>query len=353
MSSPSPQRYAVTDALHQHMPAYSVALPPGWSAWSAVTWNLQHTAQPVTLHCVLRDPATLRAIEFWPLLSLFWIDPDLGLVAPNTPRFGQIALPPMLAADLLARWLLPQIRGRQPGYQLVDLRPSPELPARFGAAAFDPSTEGVTARVAYHDGATPMEEEFVAVKVLRTCPTTGPLGGATQINWGFERVASFRAPRGGLDPLRDLFWQVVDSVEINPGWAALAQSIQQQLNSQFQGQVMAQYAARQEAQQQHQAAMQHLHAAAQQGQQAFEQRMAAPAPGFADAGLDRNEAFRDVLGGERTYHDDSNLAQQSKHAAAFAYVFTDGQGHYQYSNDPLFDPNVNSAQTWALMREKK
>ena len=349
----STERYVVRDSLHQGMAVFSLRPPAGWQAWSQVTWNLAHTSHPVSVHALLHDPESGRAIEFLPVASLCWVDPDYGLMRPNEARLGQIALPPMPAGDLMAQWLLPQVRGHHPGFTLLGIRSSPELMERFGMQVWDAYPEGVTARVSWYDRGVPMEEEFVAVKVLRTCPTSGPLGGATQINWGFERIASYRAPLGGLDAARELFWQVSATVQLDPAWVQLAQSLQQQLNSQHQGQVMALYAERQQAQSEHQAWMQHQHAVSEQSQQRFHERMAARPTDAPATGMDRNEQFRDALGGERTYHDDFYTeAQQSKHSANHAFVWTDHQGHYQYSDDPLFDPNVGASQSWSLMREK-
>lgn len=345
-------RYTVSDPMHQGMPVYALAIPEGWAPWSEVLWNLQHTAQPVTLRCVVRDPASPRAMEFWPTLSLFWVEPDMGFVAPDTFRNGQVALPPMPAAELMARWLLPRVRGSLPGFQITAVQHGPDLAQRFSLDPWDGQPEGVVARVTYQDQGAWVDEEFAAVKVLRACPTTGPLGGATQLNWGFERLASFRAERGGLDALRPVFWQAVASVQVNPRWTQLAAQVAQQLNSQYQGAIMAEFAHRQQAIQQHQQWMDHMHAVQARSQEAFNARMAPPPPSPGEAPRERYEQVNDLLGGERTYYDDTKLSGESKHPAGYQYVFTDGQGHYQYSNDPLFDPNVNASQTWTLMREK-
>ncbi len=349
----SSERYVVRDALHQDMAVYSLCLPERWQARSEVTWNLAHTAHPITLRSIVYDPASPHAMEYWPAASLYWIDPDYGMLRPNEPRLGQVALPPTSAAELMGTWLLPQVRGRMPGFTLLGVQPSPEVIGRFGVQAWDAQPEGVTARIAYEDRGVPVEEEFVAVKVLRTCPTTGPLGGATQINWGFERIASYRAPRGSLDAVRALFWEMNATVQINPAWTALAGSVQQALNSEHQGQVMARYAQMQNAQREHQAQMQQMHSAHAQNQQRFDERMAARPADAAGSSMDRNEQFRDALGGERTYHDESvTEAKQSKHSANHTFVWTDQQGRYQYSDDPMFDPNVGGSMSWVLMRER-
>lgn len=349
----SAQPYFVRDALHGGLAVYAVTPPTGWNAWSEVRWELTHTAQPVTVRCELRDPTGARTITHWPIASLYWVVPELGMVRPGAMRNGQVCMPPTSAGELLARWILPQVRGHLPGFAITEVRPSPELPQRFQMQAWDAQPEGVTARVFYEESGALFEEEFVAVKVLRTCPTSGPFGGATQINWGFERIASFRAPRGRLDPARETFWRVNDTVRINPEWLTLSQSVAQQLNSQYQGAIIQRYEEMQQAQQAHDAEMQQRAAAHEASQRRFEARMAAPTSAGA-APMDRNEAFRDLLGGERTYHDDFYAeAQQSKHAAGWEYVFTDGQGNYRYSNDPNYDPNVGSSQTWVPMRERR
>jgi hypothetical protein len=34
-------------------------------------------------------------------------------------------------------------------------------------------------------------------------------------------------------------------------------------------------------------------------------------------------------------------------------MWTDGQGNYRPSNDPNFNPNINSGSTWTLMQKKQ
>ena len=40
----------------------------------------------------------------------------------------------------------------------------------------------------------------------------------------------------------------------------------------------------------------------------------------------------------------------SEHSYANRYHWTDGQGSYQHSNDPTFDPNQGSNQSWQQMQ---
>ena len=123
----SAETYVVRDSLHQDMAVYSLRPPEAWLAWSQVAWNLAHTAHPVTLHCLLYDPPSGRAMEFWPIASLCWVVPDVGFLRAGEARLGQVSLPPM-AADLMGAWLLPQVRGRLPGCGLA--RGSPRASPR-------------------------------------------------------------------------------------------------------------------------------------------------------------------------------------------------------------------------------
>src|SRR5262249_30346646 len=62
------------------------------------------------------------------------------------------------------------------------------------------------------------------------------------------------------------------------------------------------------------------------------------------------DAFSEYLRGVNTY--DDPYWGQSQHSNTHDYVWTDGTGSYQYSNDPSFDPNIGASRTWRQMKRR-
>jgi hypothetical protein len=211
------------------------------------------------------------------------------------------------------------------------------------------------ARIEYDEAGQAIEEEFYAVVVRQNVPYHGPMGTMTQINWGFARLFAFRAARGELERYRPTFWRVAASVRVNPLWQQLFGQVMQQLQQQFNAYIQAGYdqiaaagqlsraiSANNDAmlrgfEQQRQAAARSDAAARAAAQESAER--ASPAERFSDAirGVERVE---DPYWGE------------SEQDANYDYHWTDGQGSYQSSNDPFFNPNIGSTQNWSLMKKK-
>jgi hypothetical protein len=179
-----------------------------------------------------------------------------------------------------------------------------------------------------------------------------------QTNWGFGRLISFRAARGRLDPLRETFWRITGSLRVNPQWRQLREQIQQQLNQGFQDQVAAFYAnlrAQQETSRQNMAYNDRL----------IEQRNAQVDAGIrhqqqlnqerSQSHYTANDAFGDTLMG-RTAYPDPNSAEGNYHyeyGGNNTNVYTDGQGNWYSTPDPLDNPNDHSDRTWTRVEPKQ
>jgi hypothetical protein len=262
-------------------------------------------------------------------------------------------MPPRPAADALVNLVVPKLRAGRQQLRVVGVAPAPNLWQVFG----DPPPrqgEGVTARFEYEERGHALEEEFYGVFEWNQAPSQT----CVQTNWGFGRLFSFRAGRGRLDSLRQTFWQIAGSLRVNPQWGQLREQIQQRLNAGFQNQVASFYAnlrAQQEMSRQNMA----------YNDQLIEQRNAQ-----VDASIARqrqlnqersqspyttNDAFGDALMG-RTAYPDPNSAEGNYH---YEYdgnntnVYTDGQGNWYSTPDPLDNPNDHSDRNWTRVEPKK
>jgi hypothetical protein len=346
------QQHGLVAAVLEHLAS--------WQAQSQIVWNFEHYSLPVRVSGRVFDPRSLAQVEFFPAEQFCWVEPDLGLQQQGQDAGGVTLLQPLPAADALLRWVLPKYRGQMQGLRIAGVTPLPQLAALLNASnpTQGVTTEGVRVDVEYSDQGRTFAEEFYGLKFAAPgIPTYGAAGTLVQYNWGFARLLSFRAPAGQLDEHRRAFWAVVRSLRVNPQWEQLCAQVFQQLKQQFDQYLQAGYAnieaagrlSRQisaqndawlgQQQQQRDAARQ-----ADQQRRAQEQSAAGT--------YTTNDAFGDYIMGRETY-DDPYYQYGSQHSGYHDYVWTDGQGSYQYSNDANFDPNIGASTNWTLMKKKQ
>lgn len=340
--------HQVIDRQHNNVVSSVFGHPADWKAQSELVWNFQNLSFPVTARALTFNPSGLEAVEFFPGELFFWLEPHYNFYQPGQIVQGQAFLPPMSAADAMARWVIPRHRGNRPGLRVVGGGPAAQLAQRIGLQPSAPAEE-VCVKVEYPDNGKVVEEELYGVKVAQNVPYYGPQGMTMQINWGFERLFSFRAEKGALERQRETFWAIASSVKVNPLWAQLYARILQDLKAQFDQYIAAGYS--------------QIHAAGQLSSaisanndallRTFEQQRQTAAQRSAPHADSSAEGFSDYMRGVETVQDP--YWGESKQDANYDYHWTDGSGSYQHSNDPFFNPNIGVGATveWTLMPKKR
>jgi hypothetical protein len=220
-------------------------------------------------------------------------------------------------------------------------------------------------RLNYEINGQPIEEEIYGLKVtFNGLPSYGAAGRLMQYNWGLAKVFAFRTPAGQMESARPYFAAVIKSGTPNPQWLTIKQQMQQkalqhnnfrllltkqsidnanrlsQIVIAGQEQFFAQQAARRDSEW-------------ISDHQKIQDRYNDGTGGGGSTGtMSRTDAVNDMLGGQETYNDPA-YAGGSVHDGYHSYMWTDGQGNYRPSNDPNFNPNINSGSTWTLMQKKQ
>jgi hypothetical protein len=255
----------------------------------------------------------------------------------------------MPALDALTRWLIPRLRQGQPGWRAVAGGPVAGLAQRLGVELGGLPAEEVGLQIEYEANGRPIVEEFYGVKVSQTVPYYGPMGAMNQVNWGFARLIAFAAEKGAVDGLRDTFWRIASSLQVNPLWQQLYTQILQQLQQQFNQYIQAGY-------DQIAAAGQHSRTISAKNDamlRGFEQQRQAAAQSSSAARRESlsSEGFSEYIRGVETMNDP--YWGESQQDANYSYHWTDGSGNYQSSNDAFFNPNIGGTQNWTLMTPKR
>ena len=309
--------------------------PEGWQVNSQINWIPQNNAQPATVYILAFDPSSGEGFEFLPAAGCCWVEPNFGFNQVGQQSYGLTVMPPMSAGDALVKMVINGTRGNRQNLRVLGVRPVPNLAQSVNADEVNgiPS-EGVMARVQYDENGRPWEEDFYACRYQLP-----PNGG--QLNWGLARVFCFRAQAGTLDSKGQMFWRIACSLRKNPQWMQLYSQVAQSGNMQHrqfaQNQMdwMRQGQIDQQRYMEYNGWSQNLH------QQTVNERWASDGR--------RQDGMGEMLGGYTGYQDpQSRYGNVHQDYTNSRYVWTDGQGGWQYSDDPNFNPNIGSDRSWYL-----
>jgi hypothetical protein len=345
-SGPQMMLHTIVDVQHGGMPVASFEHPQEWQAQSQVVWNFQNTSMPVWVHAAAFNASGAESLEFLPVEAFYWLEPNYGFDAVGQSKYGMVCMPPMSAIDAMTRCIVPKYRGNRQNLRITGVQPVPNLPQILRDAALAQSpTESVGARIEYEENGRTFEEEFYGVK------TQNQAGGgmSVQINWGFARLFCFRALRGQVEAARQTFWHIACSAQPNPQWQGLFNQITQQLNAQH-GAMIDGWRAKLQGEAQFQQQLTGYYQEQRDRQSAdiaykieLEQRRQQP----SETTLTVQERWRNELGGETAYQNpNSSEGNVIYHRSGDQVVFMNQREEIVGSEDPNFDPNIGSTDTW-------
>jgi hypothetical protein len=352
-TNPPMQIYYVMDEQAQ-MPVYAIRGPVGWTLDSNVQWNLNNNVVPVTLGSALTDLRESKRLQFFPDLTCYWLTGDAALNNPGQMNMGMLNIAPMEPKAALAEAVTRIYQADIPGLQITGVREVPGLPAALGQAG--PNTTGVGLRAVFPWEGKRMEEEIYALYVISSATLRGEAGVTTQTTWGLTSVHGFITQEGQMDAHRSMFTYMVRSGTPNPAWVELHVNVRQQLDAQFQQNlidnrrareaIMAQsrsLAAENEAfraniMQRHRAAMDDT---------AHKSFIAGIHGGGSSSGggMSTHDKYVDSIHDRETFKDSSTVTGTSQHGYA-DHHWSDGWGNYIHTDNPNVDPNIGSTVQW-------
>jgi DNA-directed RNA polymerase subunit RPC12/RpoP len=327
-----------------NLEAFSLLVPQGWQVNGGVAWATDRPAAPAQIGLQLANPNGLEAFELFPNLYFTWNNNPLLQMTkpPGSLYFGYEVRKPAAAREALRQYVLPRYRKIQ-GLAVVDEGPAFELlqvatrnqPAQAPGAQV--SSDAARFRLHYTLNNQAIAEEMSAVVEYTRIVAPGIFGGAETIFWNIAYLTSFRGSRERLESYADLYRAIFSSVKINPAWTALVQQVIQGLTSN---------------QIRH---IQQIGAISRQISQNADQMREQNLRGWQErsAAYDRvSEQFSQTIRGVDPYYD-PNTGQNVELPSGYTQAWSTPLGEYLLTDDPTFNPNIGSNQTWTPLDPPK
>jgi hypothetical protein len=320
--------------------AFQMMMPAGWEFQGGVYWGTNNPSMPAVLACQVSNPAGFEALEVFPNQAFFWNTAPFGM--PGFPvgsyYFGSEVRPPMPALQALQQLIIPRMRGKVQGLQLVSQQHLPHLAQQIQASSPHGQTgttqsDGGKVRIRYHWNEAEIEEDIYGVIEMTRMGAPGMFMPMELISWTADYLFGFRALQGQLERLSDLFMTMIRSFRLNPRWL---QQYSQMSNYMVQNQL-----------QQINNIGQLSRSISQTNNQISDMIM--DSWNKRQATYDRiSTNFSQAIRGVDAYYD-PNKGYGVELPGGYRHAWTNGLGEYVVSDDATFNPNIGSNLNWQEM----
>jgi hypothetical protein len=320
-----------------NLEAFSLLVPHNWQITGGVTWTPERAAAPAQIGLRLVNPDGLEAFEVYPNLYFTWSNNPLAQMTKpvGSHLFGFEVRKPAAAREAMRQFVLPRYRNI-PGLAVVDEGPALELlgvvsrnqPAQAQGAQY--SNDSARFRLHYAQNNQGIAEEMSGVAEYTRVIIPGMFGGTENIYWSIGYLTSFRASQERLESYADLYRAIFTSFKLNPAWTALVQQVIQGLTSNT---------------------IRHINqigALSRQISRDYNEISENNLRGWQErsAADDRvSEKFSQTIRDVDPYYD-PNTGQTVELPSGYTQAWSTPLGEYMLTDDPNFNPNIGSNQTW-------
>lgn len=358
-------RHTIVDQQQQGIPAAAFMHPSDWQAQSQVYWNQNHSTFPAAFYAAVMSARDSAVLEFLPMESFSWTEPEMGMYGRGQNVGGVVNLPPMPGTDALVHWIIPKYRGDRQGLRIVGVDAAPTSvnpPAGISPQAV--TANKVRVRIEYTENGRTLEEEFRATHIITQFP---PMNNGWSMSyftaWSLTDLCCFRAPSERFEALGETFSKIEASLEINPQWVQMVNQAAQTLlrNEKQIGDQLIENGWNQIAMKDRemQETRQRNWGQINNNWNEINDRYRTPPPSYDpyqsssnDSEYGSHEAAIDMIREERTIHNPAD-PYNTKVSGYDEYIWTNESGKIQTSNDPNYDPNVGSNHTWTPARKRR
>jgi hypothetical protein len=319
-------------------------IPASWQFNGGIQWVLDNPAMPATAAFTVRNPQGKEELEIFPNQSFFWTTNQMILsTLPAGSRYFGAEVRPMLGPlQALREIVIARFRQNAQGLKVVSEKPLPELAKALGASS--QAQQGITTsaaagkiRIQYAKGGAPLEEEICAVVESISFPIRTMTGMASNTNWYVDYIFSFKAEQGRLDSQAKTFQTMINSFRVNPQWfnkynQVVEYLIQQQIKHiQSVGQLSRIIS------QTHNEISNMMMDTYNQRQQVYDKI---------------SDNFSQYVRGVDKYYDPLE-GKAVELPSGYDNAWANSLGEYIVSENPNFNPNVGSNQTWQKIERTK
>ena len=323
--------------------AFRMLIPKEWEFEGGVTWLMNNPGMPAIIAFKVFNPQGEEVFEVFPNIPCFWSNNPLtmGFFPQGSLYFGSEVRPPAPALQVLRELVVPRHRSQVSSLEVVQEEHLPELAKQLksdlqSSSGGVTSTDGGRIRIQYQSGDQEYEEDIFGVVEIARVTMPMMMSAVELINWTADYLFSFRALAGQLDHLSELFMSIVRSFRLNPMWFnryiqtsqfMIQNQIQQinnvgqisriisQTNDQISDMIMSSYENRQ-------------------------------------ATMDRmSEKFSQAIRGVDEFHNPFE-EQGVELPGGYDHAWANSLGEYIVTDDPLFDPNIETNLDWQKMKRR-
>lgn len=312
--------------------AFRMLIPTDWKAEGGIFWR-HELSNLATVAMRLSKPHSPEALEMFPITPHVWTEGGIQFFPPGSNYLGNVVLPVIGdPATYVQQVVLPQVR-RNVSFRVVGRKSLPDVAKAVAATVQEQgvhkTVKAERVRLEYQEAGRAVEEDVYCVLVYAQTPM---LPGTTF--WTADRLFAFKAEKGKLDGMSGLLHTMASSVKINPVWFAKYQQVvalwqQGKMQSIRSAGELSRYIARTSDQ------------ISAMNRQAYEARQA------ANDRINRN--FSEYIRGVQTYQNPLE-SRPVELPTGYREAWVSGNGEYILSNDPSFNPNVGSTQSWQRMK---
>jgi hypothetical protein len=328
---------------------FRLLVPKGWSFDGGVVWNTERfPAEAFTSYTVV-SPDGASVFQQFPHTTLFWAqDP---MMQQSYMQNGFAILPPVGAEQALRELYLPNYRPEASGAEILESQPLPELARQtlqwqqillniFGSISpftfqYEIRADAARAKFRYTVAGTPVIEDATVVLSYFIAYMPSLSGTVPAITWSASPT-SFRAPAAEMDNRLETFRTIAASRRDNPAWHEHITKLYAMITR--------------EQLRQQRAIFDRL--------QQIHRTQAETSDMMFESWQKRSQAYDRIfdnysrsLRGVDTYADPIS-SRQVELPNGYRHAWSNGSD-YVLSDDPAFNPNTGSTQTWTEIHPQR
>jgi hypothetical protein len=302
--------------------AFRMVIPAGWVAEGGIVWR-HDLATLATTAMRVSSPDGSQALEIFPLAPHSWQEGGIFGFPTGANYLGTIVQPPVEPLDYLVGLLLPSVRAGV-AYNVIGRQPLDQV-ASLVAAELGSDVRAEQISIEYTGAAGTIREDFYVVLSYTPNPFV-----AGALLWGPVFLYAFTAPAAGFDEAASVLEPMVASITPNLAWFAQYEQVRG-LAVQNGFLRIAAAGELSDIITSTSAEISEIHRRSYEAQQSTYDGIHA--------------SISESVRGVETY-DNPFDGLPVQLPAEYSHAWVSAQGEYILVNDPGFDPNVGSTQTW-------
>jgi hypothetical protein len=324
--------------------AFKMLIPTDWKFEGGINWVLDNPGMPANAAFKVTSPDNRTEFEVFPNQPFFWTNNRmlLSTFPIGTRYFGNEVKPMVSSSEALRSIILTRFRNKFPDLKIIETKNLPELAKALSGGG--QSQQGITTtadaariKIEYKLNGVPTEEEIYAMVESFSFGLQSMTGYITNTNWYVDYIFSFKSEKGKLEGNSKIFQTIVYSFKKNPIWFSKYNQV-------------VEYLIKSQIQQIHNTG-QLSRIISQTSNEISDMMM--DSYNKREAVNDKiSENFSNYIRGVEVYNDPSDN-KTVELPSGYNNAWINKNGEYIVTDNPNYNPNVETNQSWEQLEKKK